>query len=222
MKSKYLILILAMVSCQKIYFEDEPANNAVNNFEIFWSDFDRYYSQFNIRGINWGSLYNEYRPMIFEHSTEQRLYNVLSSMITVINDMHVNLFTPFGTASWRKPYPDSYPSSNLIADNLSIHPIYPNSVIGYGKFQKHNIGYIKILTFQSGGNVSNKTDSRYLEINNILEKFKDTDEIIIDVRMNGGGNSSNAELIASRFADIKRLYCRRSYKNGLGKNDFSE
>ena len=222
MKIKYLILILILSSCEKILFKDDPANTAVNNFDIFWNDFDKYYSQFEIRHIDWDSIYLRYRPEISEKSSQQQLHNVLSNIVTEINDMHVTLYSPLGNVSWRKPYSASYPSSNLIANNLKINPIYPNSAIGYGKFENFNIGYIKILTFSTQGNVSNGTDPRFNEIDNILDQFKELEGIIIDVRMNGGGNSSNGDLIASRFADEKRLYSRHRSKNGLGNNDFSE
>jgi hypothetical protein len=222
MKIKYLLLILVFTGCEKFFFEDDPQNNAVNNFELFWSDFDNYYSQFIIRNINWDTIYNEFRPKISEYSTDEQLFTVLSDIVTSINDMHVNLFTPLGNASWQKPYPDNYPSSKLIANNLNINLTFPNSALGYGKFRNHEIGYIKISTFITQGNVSNRTDSRFFKIDNILNQFKELDGIIVDVRMNNGGNSSNAELIASRFADKKRLYTRHRYKNGQGDNDFSE
>jgi len=222
MKIKYFLLILTLIGCEKIYFEDDPDNNAVNNFEIFWSDFDKYYSQFLIRNINRDSLYNEHRPNISKETSDQQLFTILSEIVSSINDMHVSLYTPFGDVSWQKPYPDKYPSSDLLAYHLKIKPTYPNNAIGYGKFGNYEIGYIKILTFKTQGNVSNGTDSRFYEIDNIINEFNDLDGIIIDVRMNGGGNSDNADVIASRFADKKRLYTRRRYKNGFEENDFSE
>ncbi len=222
MKLKYIILLFVLTSCEKIFFKDDPVNNAVNNFEIFWNDFDKYYSQFQIRQINWDSIYIKYRPEISENSSEQQLYSVLSKIVTGINDMHVSLFTPLGNATWKNPYPANYPSSFLIAKNLKLNPIYLNSAIGYEKFRNHNIGYIQILTFMTQGNASNGTDPRFNKIDIILDQFKELDGIIIDVRMNGGGNSSYGDLIASRFADEKRLYSRHRYKNGPGNNDFSE
>ena len=45
--------------------------------------------------------------------------------------------------------------------------------------------------------------------------------IIIDVRSNGGGNSRNADIIASRFADKEYFVFKYRYRNGPEHTDFT-
>ncbi len=59
-------------------------------------------------------------------------------------------------------------------------------------------------------------------IDKIIDEFDSMDGIIMDIRSNGGGNLSNAEVVASRFADMERLYMKQKFKSGPSRNDFSE
>ena len=210
MRIKFLIFAaFIFTGCQKLFFKDDPANTPVNNFQIFWNDFNNYYAQFGIRRINWDSVYTVYYPQVKLNSSDQQLFNVLSGMVTLLNDLHVNLETTVGNASCKTPYPSKYPSRILIAYQNGINPIYVNEVLGYAFY--NNIGYIQIFTFITEGKVSNGSDSRYSAIDQILPKFANQDGIIIDVRGNGGGTASNALTIASRFADTIRLSFRQHF-----------
>ncbi len=62
----------------------------------------------------------------------------------------------------------------------------------------------------------------YEAIDNVVTAFQDKDGMIIDIRDNGGGSDANAELIASRFADKKRLYRYVRYRSGENHTDFTE
>jgi hypothetical protein len=216
-----LIFVVITQGCEKIYFKNEPDNSPVTNFEIFTKDFDRNYSQFVIRQINWDSISNIYRLKINLNSSNQDLFNVFNEMIQLLKDGHVNLYSPIGVASYNNLFPTNYRGNQLINANkyISFSSLY-NSAIESGTVNSYNIGYIQVNTFYSSefGNA----DPRYNLIDNILQQNKDKDGIIIDVRGNGGGNGDNALTIASRFADKRRLYYKQKYKNGPGKNDFSD
>jgi len=219
-----IIISIIFISCRKEFFGEDPKNTPVNNFEIFWNDFNKNYSQFEIRHINWDSVYLVYKPQITSNTDNIQLYNILSKLVYTINDMHVNLFTPYGTASWKSKAFGSYPSSKfinlcqyIICDNNQKSPIFE-----YRSFRGFNIGYIIIYTFEGEGSGLSNIDNRYNLIDNILEQFKYKQGIVIDVRSNGGGELFNALTVASRFADEKRLFGKVCFKNGLGKNDFSD
>jgi hypothetical protein len=227
MKSVSLALLLIFcicIGCEKVFFEDNPPNTSESNFELFWKDFDMYYAQFGIRNIDWDSVYLAIKPLAVNISDRQ-LFSILSAEVMNLNDMHVSLYTAYGYSGWNGWGHGSYPSGNII-NSYKYFPggsFTKTSVLEYNEFKDHNIGYIAISTFSgSGGIRSGGYDDRYYFIDTILEKFKSKDALIIDVRWNGGGNSLNAETVASRFADKKRLACRHRTKNGPGKNDFSD
>ena len=55
----------------------------------------------------------------------------------------------------------------------------------------------------------------------ILDYFKNAKSLIVDVRVNTGGEDRGGQAIASYFTDQRRLYMTSSIKNGPGKDDFT-
>ena len=217
-----LFFLFALCGCEKMFLEPDPQNTPVNNFEIFWKDFDRYYAQFTIRHIDWDSVYTKYRPQISSSTTEQQLFSMLSNIILGINDMHIDLHTPYGDVYWKSKAPNSYPSGRLINAGKYIQfGSAQNSIIEYRTCQNSSIGYMIIPTFSGGTDGLTLTDQRYLIIDEILSQWKDKKGIIIDLRWNHGGNGFNAETVAGRFADKSRVYAQYIEKIGPGKKDFS-
>lgn len=216
------MLFVFLVGCEKILGPD-PADTPENNFEIFWNDFDRYYAQFQVRHIDWDSVYAVTRPQISPQTTDRQLFGYLATIIRGINDMHVEMSTPLGNASRMPPHPASYPSMWLINPCKYLRCGSPQrSIMEYRFTQDASIGYINIWTFGGGGSALDLYDDRYLVIDDILQQFKDTKGLIIDVRRNQGGEGFNAEIVGDRFADQKRLCMKYCKKIGPGKNDFSE
>jgi carboxyl-terminal processing protease len=227
MKDRYLLILLSvfLLGCENILGPD-PADTPENNFEIFWKDFDRYYAQFQIRHIDWDSVYAVTRPQLSPQTTDRQLFNILSNIVLTINDMHTTLYTPFGNVFSkdlnRYVLGGTYPSRSFINPRQYTTPgNYQTSVFSSGTCKNDNIGYIKISTFSGSESGLALYDDRYLVIDDLVQQFKDTKGLLIDVRGNQGGEGFNAEIVADRFADQKRLcmiYCK---KIGPGKNDFS-
>jgi len=219
----FIILLILFTGCEKLYFKADPANTPDSNFEIFWKDFDMYYSQFEIRNFNWDSVYTLIKPQT-PYITDKQLFILLSDVVVTLNDMHVTLNSPYGSANWVGWGHGAYPSSKLInaCKYLDCSSFTNTDIFEYGEVKDYNMGYIIIHTFSGAINGGTDLyDDRYYFIDNILEEFKNKDAIIIDVRLNTGGNSMNGETVASRFADKKRLANRNRSKNGPGKSDFS-
>ncbi|MFP4013706.1 MAG: S41 family peptidase [Chitinispirillaceae bacterium] len=91
--------------------------------------------------------------------------------------------------------------------------ITPSRYIGYGE-TADSVGYIRIVSFQG--------DGWGREIDPIIKTLTHCKGVIIDVRNNGGGNSQNAERIASRFADSTRLAAYIKWRNGPEHDDHSQ
>ena len=216
--------IALLTSCEKIFFDEEPSNNPNNNFEIFWEEFNNHYAQFEIRNIDWDSIYSEYKPLVKANTSSTELHKYLSEIVGFINDGHVNLYSPYGYAECNDCL-EQYVGSRLI--NAEKYIVFGPSqehgqIIEYRDLVGKNIGFIILKSFTGTGEGLDMIDERYYIIDEIIQKYSDKNGIIIDVRSNGGGNSVNAEIIASRFADKKRLFHRFYQKNGSKSNDFSD
>lgn len=221
MQNKILILLTSIIfitGCEKIFLGDEPKNNPEVTFNQFWLDFDRYYANFVIKNIDWDSVHFHYHQKISHSTTNQELFSYFKQIILPLKDAHVDLYSSLGVLSYN--YYESSPlnSPEYVNKYITFRNTPYSDIITYGEVRGTNYGYIRLKTFAGFADVLNS----YRFIDEIIEEFSHKDGIILDVRSNGGGNLSNAEVIAGRFADRQRLYKKEKYKNGPGKNDFSE
>jgi carboxyl-terminal processing protease len=211
--------------CEKIFFEDDPTDTPENNFEIFWSDFNKFYPFFEIKNIDWDSIYTFYRPKITNNTNRTELLQVFTGMIKLLEDYHVKLVTEREIVqSITFPSYEEYYSAGRIYPQKYLNSFQSNQQnLNYWSVINSDIGYISINTFGTkGNNPFVFSDNSFLLIDKILEEFKNKEGIIIDLRWNAGGYPSNVETIVNRFADRKRLYLKVCSKNGTGRKDFSD
>lgn len=200
--------------CEKMMLGEDPADEPVENFELFWKTLDEKYAFFEYKEIDWDSVYNTYRPQVYNGMSQVELFAILSDMIFLLRDGHTNLISPFDVARNWQWYLDSPPNYNydiiereyLGQDYLITGP-FLNQIID-------SIGYVHYRSFSSG------VAGYHLDI--LLERLQNTKGMIIDVRNNGGGNTQTAERIAARFTETEILTQYWLYKNGPAHNDFSD
>jgi C-terminal processing protease CtpA/Prc len=217
-KISFIVLAACIFSsCEKLLFEENTSNEPIKNFEVLWKEFDLNYSYFEYKKVNWDSIYNVYRPLVSDNTSDKELFNILWQMTNHLKDGHVNIYSPFG-CSYYNFHNSSAPTANIISDSELIKYFdnlnYPNQVFRYSKIKSKNIGYVKITSFAN-------PLSEYQYIDNIIKEFETTDGIIIDLRNNGGGSTNNSDVILSRFMDEKRLYCKVRHRNGPKHTDFT-
>jgi hypothetical protein len=211
-----VMLCVALASCGEQFLGPDSENTPEKNFELLWEDFDKTYSHFEIKKIDWDSLYAEYRPQVTSETTGQELFSIMSAMLAHLNDGHVNLWTQYG--EYHRTFNlDSYyyriPLSIIKSRYLTTYKEI-NDTIVYGQLTS-DLGYIYIRTFDG-------TTESFKMIDKIMEEFKGFKGIVVDVRDNGGGVQKNSGIIASRFADRKRLFDYIQWRNGPKHSDFTE
>ena len=91
--SVFAIIILLGVSCADIFLEKDPESTPENNFEIFWNDYNQYYSFFELKKLNWDSIYQVKRIQISPETTEAQLTSIFNDMIQYLRDGHAYLRT---------------------------------------------------------------------------------------------------------------------------------
>lgn len=213
----FIILVAGwLTSCEAILVEKDPAITSLGQFDLVWDDFDKTYSFFELKKLNWDSVRTVYRPMLSDQSSDNQLFQVLSGMLAVLKDGHATLATNKGQEyhyDFGQGKPVNFPGHSTIASRY-LNKQTSNGTITYA-FIGRDIGYISVPSF--GGQ-----KDEYEEIDRALLDFGSTKGIIIDIRGNGGGSDSNASTIASRFADQKRLFSYVRYRSGPGHADFTD
>ncbi len=220
-KNKYIIFLfliafaLVFNSCEKLFFEKEIENNPVNNFEYLWNEINQKYAFLDYKRINWDSVYNVYRPLVNDDISDDSLFNVLAAMLNELRDGHVNLKSPFNISRYDRFYVGR---SNADFDVIRINYLKDNYMItGYFKhnfIKDGQIGYILYSSF------SNSLISDY-ELDYLINRYKDTKGLIIDIRQNGGGYVSNVFKLLSAFIEDNTKIYETQIKTGPGKDDFS-
>lgn len=226
----FIVTFSLFTSCEKAFLGEAESNDPVNNFEIFWNDFDQHYALFDVRGWDWDSIYTVYRPQITEQTTDAELWMACRSMIQYLDDSHTFLFSPdeeymilgdgenFYTSGGDLDYIyEQEFSLPLIKDkyieNFKDFSESEDDVYFSAKVKGKNIGYIYFNDIGTGN---------YGLIDNLLQETENYEAIIIDIRHNGGGNDLTAEAFAARFSDNEELVYTVEEKIGPARNDFSD
>lgn len=202
-------LLVGSSSCERLAIE-EPDNDPITNFELFWQEFDRYYSFFEQKDIDWDSVYAVYRPQVNTETSSEKLFSVLVEMSLLLEDGHVGINTPRRKRYFdhTQGFPRDAPNfARYIAGHQNVSP-----KVSYGTVE--NFGYIRLPSFQ--GN-----PEEFSVIHDVLEELRDQDGLIIDIRDHNGGDETYGQLIASRLTDQARHYKYTRFRNGLAHNDFT-
>jgi len=213
-----LPILTALFTLTSCVDEEEFPDSPTGNFEALWKIIDEHYCFFDYKqheyGLDWNAIYNIYKVRANEELTSYQLFEILTNMLAELRDGHVNLYTAFDNGRywrWHEDYPSNFSDS---LQRLYLETDYHiTSGISY-KILDDNIGYMYCGSFSTtigeGG------------LNEIFNHFALCNGIIIDIRDNGGGALTNAELLAARFCNEKTLVGYMQHKTGKGHNDFSE
>ena len=71
--------------------EDDYANDPRGNFEQLWKIIDEQYCFLDTKGIDWDAVHDEYSKLIIPSMSNDDLFDILSQMLYILKDGHVNL-----------------------------------------------------------------------------------------------------------------------------------
>lgn len=221
MKINYIIpafiaLALVFSSCEKMYIE-QPANNPESVFENLWHTFNEEYAPFEERNVDWNQAWHTFRPKVNQNTTSDELFDIISQMLGLLDDGHVNL-----TAPGKEMFNSNTIRRELIDDNLfnkQLIKTYLESDFKegdeesfiYGKIKDANVGYI---FFDYVGD-------NFLVLNEFLEKYEHLNGFIIDLRHNQGGDFTFCFSEIGRLTDQRRYVFKSKTKNGKARNDYT-
>ncbi|MGB5331429.1 MAG: S41 family peptidase [Woeseiaceae bacterium] len=192
-----------------------PTVSALELFDSLWNDFDRNYSFFALKSIDWNDSKTRFRSQLSSTSTDSELFAALSTMLLELEDPHVRLETTVGSSAytgWFDQFPTNFDESVVMATYLGQSAMMsPQSDMLFGRIDA-DIGYLRVHGLSGAGHGN--------DIDFILGQLAGTRALVIDLRSNGGGDDRNGEAIAARFADALRLYRRVRFRNGPSHDDF--
>ncbi len=225
MKNNPLAIILGVLILCNGCINDDIGQSNNDIFEYLWTDFDEHYIGFEVRNVDWDSVYSIYAPLVRETETEDQFWPLMTEMIDIFDDQHVSITDTDGDrghASGKlgdellaeKQFNLALVESSYLADNFKRLQAGEENMV-YGFIQDKNIAYIHLPNFAGNGDYLDDFDQ-------VIDEIKNADGLIIDVRNNGGGFPPSAEYIATRFAKTESVAFLASAKNGPGRNDYDE
>jgi len=213
-RGQSLFLVLACMvpaGCEEWIVSPAEANQNVADFEVAWAWVDSVYPAFDIKGIDWSSVYAEYRPQA-EEALGDEIYQVLHDMLSVLKDSHLYYKTNGGARFF------PHVSPRLLADRntfsaLLVRAYFDTDLlvackdgVEYG-ILNDNVGYIRITHF----NEDNMMD----DFPSVMAFVSGTDGLIIDVRNNTGGDHDKVGAVVGMFIESQMAWPLAFYADGV-------
>jgi len=215
-KSVLLIgLIPLFTGCDKVLFEEDMAStNPKANLDYLWKECDKKYSYFDLKNIDWDEVHDRYSAKIFDNMSQDSLFRVMGDMLIELKDDHTNLISNTNISFFgvNRTGPDNF-DWRIVQDNYLPKNYYVSGPFSHDFIKDKEIGYVRFPAF------TGTTDK--INLNFILERYKDTKGLILDLRENGGGAVSDVFNLLGRFAEERTLLNYSRIRNGIGRNDFS-
>ena len=218
---KRILLILAVAllcgSCEKLFMEEDMPSDAVSSFNYLWQKVDQQYAFFDVKGVDWDSIYNVYIGEVGEGMGNDSLFRVMSKMLNTLNDGHVNLISSFDVMRCHQVYERMVAQSNIDVNSVILQYLTVDYHSSAG-FRHHSIrdGEVAYIYYPSFSN-SAPTATLY----RILQGYPNAKGAILDIRQNGGGNIENVWNILKVLPSEGKLLYYTQIKNGPGHDDFT-
>ena len=209
--------VLTLSSCEKAFFEEDLASDdPFANFEYLWNECNERYSYFDLKGINWDDVKVKYSAKLYKGMSEDSLFKVLGGMLTELRDDHTNLISNFNVSRFGVDYlgQDNFDWRIVTENYLNKNNYYITGPFAHNFLANNQIGYVRFAEF------TGTVDADNLDF--VLNRYKDTKGLILDLRENGGGAITDVFNILSRFVETKTLVYYSRIKSGKGRDEFSE
>ncbi|WP_420577893.1 S41 family peptidase [Ekhidna sp.] len=193
----YLIFIPILSCSQKPNLHQETFNE-------LWTLMDERYSLFEARGVDWQEVKGTYEQKLKDIDTEDELFDLCcqmlselhdghTSLIDIKNDLSCNSFSFSNSPAILKAFESKqafWKVSDATLKENAFNELLEMDAHVYLSWNEQ-IGYIRL----------NLMAGTYWGFAKALEQVKEKDGLILDIRLNPGGNDETLHRIAGRLVD---------------------
>jgi len=210
-------LLFSLNSCEKMLMDDRQDSDAVVNFDYLWQRVDRQYALFDVKEVDWQTVYDTLRPKVHSDMSREALFQVMAQMLNTLQDGHVNLITPFDMARsdsvWHRRVARSNIDERVVNLNYLGIGHHTTGNLRHNIIADSSVIYVRYSSFENSVDVT--------QLHYIVRQYPDAKGMILDLRQNGGGAIRYIrELLSLMPAHGQTLYTTQ-LKNGPGHDDFS-
>ncbi|MEO0734380.1 MAG: S41 family peptidase [Bacteroidota bacterium] len=217
MSRLFLPLLFLLTSCQALILGEPEANTPVNNYRLFWEDFDRHYGLFEARGWNWDSVRVATEQRVTATTTNEELFAVFRDMVDYLDDSHTFVYWPgraffAGNSEEEERVEAEFDLQLLLREHVEVIDSSSEEGFLYGHLRERDIGYLYLSDVEM-------SDENFGD--RVLDALADRTALLIDLRNNTGGDDNVGAALAGRFADREALVYTVQERNGPEHDDFA-
>lgn len=210
-------IVLRRISPQSKRCIEVPENIPQANYAIFWQTFAEQYPFFELRHIDWRAMDDKWRPQVTLATTPLDLFRIFRKMIEPLQDAHTGLVAPDihqvfdGTrddpnhsneTDWKKV--------NEIIESRYLFGNLKSFCRGHLQFGVLGgaIGYFQVTAFFGYVDTERYGDALEalkLALDTVFSQSGKLIGLVIDLRLNRGGDDALGLEIASRLANKRYL-----------------
>ena len=216
--------------------KQNPPDAPQRNYAIFWQTFAEQYPFFALRKVNWHAVDQQYRPSVTSATSSRELFHIFQQMIEPMNDTHTSLEARdikmefegsrpdaghLSDPDWKKAV--SVIETTYVQDHLHA---YCKERIQFGLL-RNSIGYLRVTTFYdyAEGSYADELQCLQRSLDSMFGNAVRLKSLVIDVRLNKGGDDPLGIEIASRLTEKKYLAYSKAARNSASLDEpltFSE
>ncbi len=190
----------------------QNSNRAI--FDEVWTLVDTRYGNFPAKGIDWNLIRTMYRDDAARARDDGELATTISRILSHLNDNHISM--KVGDSTYRPNGGidrSTFVADSIVARRFTSQVRKANSDQWMYAWLADSIGYLRIDGFQN--------DSRAAaEIDSILNLFRPSRGLVIDLRKHFGGDDRAANAVINRFATSRIPYMTSLTRSGDRHDQF--
>jgi len=213
------------------------------NFEVFWQTFAEHYALFDLKAVDWQSVYSTYRLQVSSKTKQARLFEIFVEMLRPLADGHVQLHTTCGHFTGGATIPlydrlaaeldkadDTRDVASYLADlREALRDRIREDYLQVG-FQRTASGHLEwgrlngdtgYLAIRAMAGLSGRVGRPRLDLQaadkamkQVIEQLGQLRTMVVDLRGNAGGYDAVALRLAGYLTDRKRLAFSKSARYG--------
>ncbi len=207
---------LLFSGCEKAFMhQTEPT--ATRTFDYLWHIVDQQYSMFDVKNVDWNTVYDTLRPQVRDGMSSDSLFTLCAAMLGTLSDGHVNLYGPHDVSHDDTVYYRFFSESGIDI-NLLVTTYLGTSFRTSGGIVHTSLcdGKVIYVRYSSFSNSVDPNDFRY-----VITCYPDAVGMIFDIRGNGGGALLNVHRLLSVMPSHGQVLYYSQIKSGTGHNDFT-